>query len=135
MTNLASICFGFALFASFIGTATFVSVDPDIFPAGETAYGFGSGAFVAGLTMLPSGLKMLLFAPVAARLIVLRGAPQTLALGALVVAAGWVVTITLTGHLWEIVVGSAVIGIGTGTGYAAMQTLINKNTPPDVPLM
>ncbi|UDY23383.1 MFS transporter [Nocardioides sp. Kera G14] len=130
LTNLASICFGFALFASFIGTATFVSMDPDIFPAGETAYGFGSGAFVAGLTMLPSGLMMLLFAPVAARLIVLRGAPQTLALGALIVAVGWAERIVLTDHLWEVIVGSTIIGLGTGIGYAAMPTLINTNTPP-----
>ncbi|MFT4262379.1 MAG: MFS transporter [Nocardioides sp.] len=129
MTNLASICFGFALFASFIGTATFVSMDPDVFPPGERAYGFSSGAFVAGLTMLPSGLMMLLFAPIAARLIARRGAPQTLALGALVVAAGWIVRILLTGHLWEIVVGACVIGVGTGIGYAAMPTLINTNTP------
>lgn len=130
LTNLASICFGFALFASFIGTATFVSMDPGIFPASETAYGFGSGAFVAGLTMLPSGLGMLLFAPIAARLIAQRGAPQTLALGAALVALGWFERIVLVSNIWEIVVGSTIIGIGTGIGYAAMPTLINANTPP-----
>jgi len=124
MTNLASICFGFALFASFIGTSTFVE-------AGKwTGYGFGSSLFVGGLTMLPSGVMMLLFSPIAARLIVLRGAPQTLALGALVVALGWVLRIVLTGALWEVVVGGTVVGIGTGIGYAAMPALINANTPP-----
>ncbi|MCL2543923.1 MAG: MFS transporter [Nocardioidaceae bacterium] len=124
MTNLASICFGFALFASFIGTATFVE-------AGRwTGYGFGSSALMGGLTLLPSGIAMLVFSPVAAKLINLRGAPQTLALGAFVVAIGWALRIALTTDLWEVFVGATVVGIGTGIGYAAMPALINANTPP-----
>jgi MFS family permease len=123
-TNLASICFGFALFASFIGTSTFIE-------AGRwTGYGFDSSLLVGGLALLPSGLAMLVFAPVAARLIQLRGAPETLAVGASIVAVGWVLRIVLTGALWEIVVATAVIGIGTGIGYAAMPSLINRYTPP-----
>ncbi len=123
-TNLASICFGFALFASFIGTSTFIE-------AGTwTGYGFGSSLLTGGLALLPSGLAMLFFAPVAAKLIAVRGAPQTLALGASIVAVGWVLRIVLTGALWEIIVATAVIGIGTGIGYAAMPSLINRYTPP-----
>jgi MFS family permease len=123
MTNLASICFGFALFASFIGTAPFVE-------AGRwTGYGFESSLLVGGLVMLPSGIAMLLLSPVAAKLIVLRGAPQTLALGAFIVALGWAFRIAFSAHLWEIVVGGAIIGVGTGVGYAAMPALINANTP------
>src|SRR6185369_11482341 len=57
-TNLASICFGFALFASFIGTSTFIE-------AGTwTGYGLGSSLLTGGLALLPSGLAMLAFAPV-----------------------------------------------------------------------
>jgi MFS family permease len=122
-TNVASICFGFALFASFIGTSTFIE-------AGRwTGYGFGSSLLTGGLALLPSGLAMLLFAPVAARLIAMRGAPQTLALGATIVAAGWVLRILMTGALWQVMVGTTVIGIGTGIGYAAMPSLINAFTP------
>src|SRR6202042_18725 len=75
LTNLASLLFGFALFASLIGTASFVQA-PAI-----SGYGFGSSIVVAGLTLLPSGLLMLLFAPVAARLIGSIGAHRTLSLG------------------------------------------------------
>jgi MFS family permease len=122
-TNLASICFGFALFASFIGTSTFIE-------AGTwTGYGFASSLLTGGLALLPSGLAMLLFAPVAARMIAKRGAPQTLALGASIVAVGWVLRIVMTGSLWEVIVGTTVIGIGTGIGYAAMPSLINAYTP------
>jgi MFS family permease len=122
-TNLASICFGFALFASFIGTSTFIE-------AGRwTGYGFDSSLLTGGLALLPSGLAMLIFAPVAARMIAVRGAPQTLALGASLVAVGWVLRIVMTGSLSQVIVGTTVIGIGTGIGYAAMPSLINRYAP------
>jgi cyanate permease len=95
----------------------------------ETGYGFASTTLVAGLTMLPSGLCMLIFAPVAARLINGIGAGRTLAIGAVIVAVGWVLRITVTGELWEVIAGSTVVGIGTGIGYAAMPALISANTP------
>jgi MFS family permease len=123
LANLASILFGFALFASFIGTAAYVEA-PE-----QSGYGFGSSLLVGGLVMLPSGLMMLMFSPVAARLIALRGGPQTLAIGAVIVAAGFVARIAVHEHLWQVVVGSTIIGIGTGIGYAALPSIINANTP------
>ncbi|MBB6627485.1 MFS transporter [Nocardioides sp. KIGAM211] len=124
LTNLASILFGFALFASFIGTASYVEA-PE-----ASGYGFGSSLLVGGLAMLPSGLAMLFFSPVAARLIEKRGAPQTLAIGAVVVAAGWLMRIVVTDSLWQVIVGATVVGVGTGIGYAALPSLINTHTPP-----
>jgi MFS family permease len=125
LTNVATVCFGFALFASFIGTTTFVEAEK------WTGYGLGTSLLVGSLTLLPSGLCMLIFAPVAARLIERRGAPLTLALGALTVALGWAMRIVLTAELWQIIAGVTVVGIGTGIGYAAMPALINANTPSD----
>ncbi|MDT3444599.1 MFS transporter [Pseudofrankia sp. BMG5.37] len=124
LTNLASLLFGFALFASLIGTSSYVQA-PE-----ATGYGFGSSMLVGGLTLLPSGICMLVLAPVSARLVAMRGAGQTLALGAIIVALGWGMRIILTGSLWEIILGASVVGIGTGIGYAAMPSLINAFTPP-----
>jgi cyanate permease len=84
---------------------------------------------VGGLAMLPSGLCMLLLAPVAAKLVASRGAHQTLALGAVIVAAGWLMRIVVDGSLTEVIIGSTVVGAGTGIGYAAMPALINAYTP------
>ncbi|RPE77851.1 MULTISPECIES: MFS transporter [unclassified Frondihabitans] len=123
LTNIASLFIGFALFASLIGTATYVQA-PE-----SSGYGFGTTTLVAGLTMLPSGLAMLVLSPVAARLINGIGAGQTLAIGGFIVAVGWILRITVTGSLWEIVVGSTVVGIGTGIGYAAIPALVAANTP------
>jgi MFS family permease len=124
LTNLASVLFGFALFASFIGTAPYVEA-PE-----ASGYGFGSSLLVGGLVLLPSGLAMLVFAPVAAKLITLRGASQTLALGAVIVSAGWLLRILVADTLWQVVVGTTIVGIGTGIGYAAIPSLINAHTPP-----
>lgn len=124
LTNLASLLFGFALFASLIGTASYVQAPR------ATGYGFDSSMVVGGLALLPSGICMLVLSPVSARLVALRGAGQTLALGAVIVAAGWALRIVLTGALWQVILGSTVVGIGTGIGYAAMPALINAFTPP-----
>lgn len=123
LTNLASLFIGFALFASLIGTATYVQAPV------ESGYGFGSSTLVAGLTMLPSGIAMLVLSPVAARLINGIGAGRTLAIGGTIVALGWVLRIVATGSLWEVIVGSTVVGIGTGIGYAAIPALVAANTP------
>lgn len=123
LTNIASLFIGFALFASLIGTATYVQA-PE-----ASGYGFGSTTLVAGLTMLPSGIAMLVLSPVAARLINGIGAGRTLAIGGAIVAVGWVIRITVTGSLWEIIVGSTIVGIGTGIGYAAIPALVGANTP------
>ncbi|MET0928225.1 MAG: MFS transporter [Aeromicrobium sp.] len=125
LTNLASILFGFALFASLIGTASYVEA-PE-----SSGYGFGSSLLVGGLAMLPSGLAMLLLSPVAAKLIARRGGSQTLALGATIVAAGFLMRIVVHDSLWQVIVGATIIGAGTGIGYAAMPSLINAHTPPD----
>ncbi|MFT4262593.1 MAG: MFS transporter [Nocardioides sp.] len=123
-TNLASVCFGFALFASFIGTSTFVE-------AGRwTGYGLEASLVAGGMTMLPSGLMMLIFSPLAAKLIPRWGAPRTMALGAFIVAAGWLLRIVLSDSLWQVMLGTTITGIGTGFGYATIPTLINLHTPP-----
>ncbi|MBX6389733.1 MAG: MFS transporter [Frankia sp.] len=124
LTNLASVLFGFAMFASMIGTATYVQA-PE-----ASGYGFGTSMVVGGLCLLPSGLAMLFLAPVSARLVSLLGGGRTLAIGAVVVAIGWGMRMAVTDSLWQIIVGTTVVGIGTGVGYAAMPSLINTHTPP-----
>ncbi len=123
MTNLASLLFGFAMFASLIGTASYVQA-PE-----ASGYGFGASIVVGGLAMLPGGLAMLVFAPISARLIARRGAPQVLALGGVIVALGWLARMVFTGSLTQVILCATVVGIGTSIGYASMPALINEHTP------
>ncbi len=123
LTNLASVAVGFALFAVLIGTANFVETPP------AAGYGFGSSILVGGLCLLPSGLFMLILSPVSARISALAGPKVALALGAAVVAAGFLLRIFLVSHLWEVMAGTAITGAGTGIAYAAMPSLILRAAP------
>ncbi len=124
LTNVASVCVGFALFASLIGTASYVQA-PE-----STGYGFGASILVSGLVMLPSGLAMLALSPISAMLTIRFGPKVTLALGASIVALGFVSRIIFIGNIWEIVIGSTIAGAGTGIAYAAMPSLILRSAPP-----
>ena len=123
ITNTASVFFGFALFASFVGTSNYVQAPT------ATGYGFGSSVLVAGLCLLPSGVLMLLLAPVAARLIKAWTPGPVLALAGLVITAGLVMRIFATAELWQIIVGTTIVGAGTGIGYATLPSLINAHSP------
>src|ERR1700722_722678 len=122
-TNVASVCVGFALFASFIGTAAYVQAPR------ASGYGFGTSIVVSGLCMLPSGLAQLALSPVSAVISRRFGPKITLCTGSLVVAAGFVIRIALTAHLWEIVVGTTIAGAGIGIAFAAMPALISLGAP------
>lgn len=124
LTNLASVLFGFGLFASMIGTAGYLQA-PE-----STGYGFGASIVFSGVCMLPGGLAMLFLSDTTAGIIRRIGGARTLALGGGILAVGWLMRIVLIGELWMVVVGSAVVGIGAAIGYAAMPSLINEHTPP-----
>ncbi len=123
LTNLASTFVGFALFATLIGTSSYVEAPP------ATGYGFGASVLTGGLCLLPSGLAMLLVAPVSAAITTRFGPKVTLAAGAAVIAAGFVLRVTLDGQLWEIIVGTAVASGGGSIAYASMPALIGRAAP------
>ncbi|WP_426503565.1 MFS transporter [Dactylosporangium sp. McL0621] len=119
LTNVASLCVGFALFATLIGTASYVQA-----PA-ATGYGFGKSVLAGGLCMLPGGIAMLLLSPFSARL-----RPRTaLIIGSLIIAAGFATRIVLVDSLWQVVLGATIAGAGTGIAYAAMPGLIIHAAP------
>ncbi|HEY3737632.1 MAG TPA: MFS transporter [Jatrophihabitans sp.] len=122
LTNCSTLLMGVAMFAALIGTAPYVQAPR------STGYGFGSSIIVSGLCVLPCGLFSFIFAPMTARLLRKVGADRTLALGGLTVAVGWLLRIFATGSLWEIVLGSTILGAGSGIGYASMPTLIGHYT-------
>ena len=123
LTNVASVCVGFALFASLIGTASYVQA-----PA-ASGYGFGSSVLASGLCLLPSGVAMILLSPVSAKLSLRFGPKITLALGAAVIAVGFLGRIVFTGSFTEVVVFTTVAGAGTGIAYAAMPSLVLRAAP------
>ncbi|WP_068259926.1 MFS transporter [Janibacter limosus] len=122
-TNIAALLIGFGMMAQMI-------VVPQLLEMPEaTGYGLGQSILEAGLWMAPGGLMMMVFAPVSSRLINSIGAKLTLAIGAVVISAGYLVALGLMSAPWQLMVASLVASAGVGIGYAAMPTLILDNVP------
>jgi EmrB/QacA subfamily drug resistance transporter len=123
LTNLASMVFGFAMFAQSL-------VLPQLLQApAATGYGLGRSMLAAGLVLAPSGLVMMAVAPLSSRITARRGPKVTLMLGALIVAIGYGAGIGLMSAVWQLVVVAAVIGAGVGLAYGAMPALIMGAVP------
>src|SRR6195952_922283 len=123
LTNIASVLIGFAMFANLLLTTQQLQL-PE-----STGYGFGLPVITAGLAMVPSGLAMVLFAPVSGRLINRYGGRITLITGAPVLGLAYVFRVFLSGSVLAVVAGSTLVSIGTAISYAAMPTLIMGAVP------
>ena len=123
LTNIAALLIGFGMMAQSI-------VVPQLLQMPETTeYGLGQTMLQAGLWMAPGGLMMLAFTPISSRLLSTLGGRSTLALGALVIAAGYIFAVFLAGEPWMLMVATCIACAGVGIGYAAMPTLILENSP------
>ncbi|MEY9964077.1 putative MFS family arabinose efflux permease [Streptacidiphilus sp. MAP12-16] len=123
LPNLAALLAGFAFYANSLVTAQLVQAPR------ATGYGLGLGVAAAGLCLLPSGVLMVAFAPLSARISAARGARTTLALGALVIASGYLLRIADSRQLVAVIVGAAVVSTGTALAYSALPTLIMQAVP------
>jgi MFS family permease len=123
LTNLASMVFGFAMFAMSLVLPQLLQMPK------ATGFGLGQSMLASGLVMGPSGLVMLLTAPFSAKISKTRGPKVTLMLGAVVVAAGYGVGSVLMSSVWELVLVSLLIGAGIGLAYGAMPALIMAAVP------
>ena len=125
LTNLASVVFGFAMFAQSL-------VIPQIVQIPEASgYGLGYSIFVAGLTMAPGGVVMMAVAPLSSRITMAWGPKYTLAGGAVLVGLGYALGMLTMASLWGLVLMSCVVCAGIGFGYAAMPALIMGAVPPE----
>jgi MFS family permease len=123
MTNLASLLIGFAMFANMLLTTQQLQLPT------STGYGFQLSVITAGLCMVPSGLAMVIFAPVSGRLIRVFGGKTALIAGAAVMIAGYVGRVFFYDSIASVIIGSTVVSIGTAIAYAAMPTLIMGVVP------
>jgi MFS family permease len=123
LTNLASLLIGFAMFANMLLTTQQLQL-----PA-STGYGFQLSVVTAGLCMVPSGLAMVLFAPVSGGIIRRFGGKTAIVAGAAVMIAGYVGRVFFWDSIASVIIGSTVVSIGTAIAYAAMPTLIMGAVP------
>ncbi|MCX4743435.1 MFS transporter [Streptomyces antibioticus] len=123
LAHVAALLTGFAFYANSLVTAQLVQAPK------ATGYGLGLSIVQTGLCLLPGGVTMLLFSPLSARISAARGPRITLALGAAVIAVGYVVRIADSRSLWMIIVGAAVVATGTTLAYSALPALVLRAVP------
>ncbi|MFJ3863631.1 MFS transporter [Streptomyces nigra] len=125
LSHVAALLAGFAFYANTLVTAQLVQA-PE-----ATGYGLGLSIVATGLCLLPGGVVMLLLSPLSARISAARGPRVTLALGALVIAAGYALRIADSRDLWMIITGATVVAVGTTLAYSALPTLILRAVPAE----
>jgi MFS family permease len=123
MTNVASLLIGFAMFANMLLTTQQLQLPAD------TGYGFGLEVTAAGLCMLPTGLAMVVFAPISGGIIRVFGGKSALIAGAIIMTVAYVGRVFLYDSIAWVIVGSTAVGVGTAIAYAAMPTLIMGAVP------
>ncbi|KIS25582.1 MFS transporter [Arthrobacter sp. SPG23] len=123
LTNLASLLVGFAMFANMLLTTQQLQLPT------STGYGFQLSVITAGLCMVPSGLAMVVFAPVSGGIIRRFGGKSALIAGAAVMVVGYVGRVFFWDSIASVIIGSTVVSVGTAIAYAAMPTLIMGAVP------
>ncbi|WP_420855042.1 MFS transporter [Rhodococcus pseudokoreensis] len=123
LTNLSSVVIGFAMYAQSLIVPQLLQLPT------ETGYGLGQDMLQMGLWMAPGGFMMMLLSPVGARISHARGPKTTLALGAAVVAVGYLAAVGLMGSTWGLLVAVCITNGGVGFAYGAMPALIMGSVP------
>ncbi|MEZ0067422.1 MFS family permease [Streptacidiphilus sp. MAP12-20] len=125
MTNLAGLFVGFASFAQFIGISYLVQM-----PRQLTGYGFTASVLRASVEyLLPSSLIALVAAPIGGILVRRISARATLALGALIGAAGFAWLAFAHGSSTGVILAGLLTGTSIAFGYASMPALIAASVP------
>ncbi|GAA4057999.1 MFS transporter [Actinomadura miaoliensis] len=122
--NLASLVLGFSMFAAFTLVSNFVQT-----PEERVGYGLSGSVLDVGLYMLPSTFTMLIFSALAGRFEARLGAAYTLAIGSVFAALSYVWLALFNDSVADMLVFSAVQGIGFGIAYAALGTLAVQHVP------
>jgi MFS family permease len=124
LTNLAAILVGVGMFTNF------VLVGQRLQAPQSTGFGFGQSALLAGLYMAPAGLGMVIFSPLSARLMALRGAHVTLMVGSFILTAGNVLGALLLPSIALVVMAVCIMSVGTALCFTALPSLILDVVPP-----
>lgn len=124
-TNVATFAAGFSMLGLFTLVPQLVQLP------GPPEVGFGQSATVAGLVMLPSSVLMFVCGPLAGWLDGRVGSRVALALGAVLAGAASVLLAFRHASLFDLAVGTAVMGAGVGVLLAAMTNLTLSSVGPE----
>jgi MFS family permease len=126
ITNLIGITSGFTWFAvPGVVTRLLQSVD-------GSGPGMGLDMVHASIVVVPTGLSMLFFAPVAQRLVRRYGARMTIRTGSAIAATAYIVAALTMHRPWELAIVACLVGIGSVLTFSSASILIMANVPANV---
>ena len=123
--NLAAFLLGAGMYSAFIVFPDFAQLPK------STGFGFGASIIVSGLYLLPSCLLMGVLGSQAGRVARRYGSKPSLVVGAGItaVAFGWLWV--AHAHPYDMLISSALLGVGIGLAFAALGNLIVQAVPPE----
>jgi len=122
-TNLAALLFGFGMYVLFTIVPQFVETAP------KYGYGFGATVTQSGLDLLPFAVAMLFVAPLTGRLSTRFGSRRVLLAACCFSALSYLVLVPWHAHTWQILIASALLGIGVAMGFSSMTNLVVEAVP------
>jgi len=123
-TNLAAFLLGGGLYAWFLLLPQFAQLPR------STGFGYGASVVAAGLYLLPCAVGMGVLGSVAGRVERRFTSRRALIAGAAIsaVACGWLTFNSR--HPYDMLISSALLGVGIGLAFAALGNLIVQAVPP-----
>lgn len=123
LPNLISIPVGVAMFTGMV-------VFPQLLSAPlASGHGLGLSLLVAGLTLAPNGLVMMLMSPVTARISAVWGPRASLRIGLVVIGVAYAAGTMMLSQAWQVSLVISVIGAGVALAYGSLPALIMRAVP------
>jgi EmrB/QacA subfamily drug resistance transporter len=122
--NLVSLLLGLGMYATFAFLPQFLQTPS------AAGYGFGVSVTDSGLMLLPSSVAMFIVGQFAGRLTLRFGGKALVVVGCLTGGVSMGILAFAHQHVWEILVSSALMGIGFGLAFSAMSALVVAAVPP-----
>jgi MFS family permease len=122
-TNLAAFLLGAGMYASFIIFPQFAQLPK------STHFGFGASVVVSSLYLLPSALGMGVLGTAAGRVARRFGSKAALVAGTGITAVSFGFLAIVHSHPFDMLISSALLGIGIGLAFAALGNLVVQAVP------
>ena len=123
-TNLVAFLLGAGMYAAFLIIPQFAQLPK------STGFGFGASIVTAGLYLLPAALGMSLVGPFAGTIARRFGSRFAVIGGSAITAMAFAWLAVQHAHPYDMLISTALMGIGIGLAFAALGNLIVQAVPP-----
>jgi EmrB/QacA subfamily drug resistance transporter len=123
-TNLVAFLLGAGMYAAFLIIPQFAQLST------STGFGFGASIVTAGLYLLPAALGMSLVGSFAGRVARRYGSRFAVIVGSAITALAFAWLAVQHAHPYDMLISTALMGVGIGLAFAALGNLIVQAVPP-----